>query len=107
MHEAIKAYKQLRKNKINIRIVDLYSIKPLDLKTLEKAAKETKALITVEDHYQFGGIGESVKSALVNQSTPVYTLFVDQQPNSGQPAELLAREKIDAAAIVELVNKLK
>jgi len=107
LHEAIKAYKQLRKNKINIRIVDLYSIKPLDLKTLEKAAKETKALITVEDHYQFGGIGESVKSALVNQSTPVYTLFVDQQPNSGQPAELLAREKIDAAAIVELVNKLK
>lgn len=106
LHEAMKAYRQLRKNKINIRVIDLYSVKPLDLKTLVQAAQETKALITVEDHYQFGGIGEAVKAALVNQSTPIYSLFVGQQPGSGQPAELLAREKIDAAAIVEKVRSL-
>lgn len=106
LHETMKAYRQLRKNKINIRVIDLYSVKPLDLKTLAQAVQETKALITVEDHYQFGGIGEAVKAALVNQSTPIYSLFVDQQPRSGQPAELLAREKIDAAAIVEKVRSL-
>jgi len=106
LHEAMKAYKQLRKNKINIRVIDLYSIKPLDIKTLEQAAQETKALITVEDHYQFGGIGEAVKAALINQNTPIHSLFVSKAPRSGQPAELLAMEKIDAAAIVEKVRCL-
>lgn len=106
VHEAMKAYRQLRKNKINIRLIDLYSIKPLDIKTLEKAAKETKAIITVEDHYQFGGIGEAVKAALVNQSTPTHSLFVDNMPRSGQPLELLAYEKIDSTAIVEKVRSL-
>jgi transketolase len=106
LHEAMKAYRQLRKNKINIRVIDLYSIKPLDIKTLSQAAVETSALITVEDHYQFGGIGEVVKAALVNQCTPVHSLFVDQQPTSGQPAELLAYEGIDASAIVEKVKNL-
>ncbi len=106
LHESMKAYRQLRKNKINIRVIDLYSVKPLDIKTLKQAAEETKALVTVEDHYQFGGIGEAVKAALVNQSTPIYSLFVGQQPRSGQPDELLASEKIDAAAIVEKVRSL-
>ncbi|MBU0579138.1 transketolase [Patescibacteria group bacterium] len=106
LYEAMKAYRQLRKNKINIRVIDLYSIKPLDLKILKQAATETKALITVEDHYQFGGIGEAVKAALINQSTPIYSLFVDSQPGSGRSAELLAREKIDAASIVEKVRSL-
>ncbi|MBU0576109.1 transketolase [Patescibacteria group bacterium] len=106
LHEAIKAYKQLRKNKINIRVIDLYSIKPLDLQTLEKAAVQTRALVTVEDHYQFGGFGEAVKAALINQSTPIYSLFVDQQPRSGQPEELMARARIDATAIVEKVRSL-
>ena len=106
LHEAMKAYRQLRKNKINIRVIDLYSIKPLDIETLMKSAQETKALVTAEDHYQFGGIGEAVKAALVNQNTPVHSLYVDQQPRSGQPAELLALEKIDAAAIVEKVRSL-
>jgi transketolase len=106
LHESMKAYRQLRKNKINIRVIDLYSVKPLDIKTLKQAAEETKALVTVEDHYQFGGIGEAVKAALVNQSTPIYSLFVGQQPRSGQSDELLAYEKIDAAAIVEKVRSL-
>ena len=106
LHEAIKAYKKFRRRKINLRIIDLYSIKPLDEETLFTAAKATKALITVEDHYQAGGIGEAVKSALINQSTPVYSLFVTQQPQSGTPEELLAREKIDAAAIIEKVESL-
>jgi len=51
LHEALKAYDVLQKKGINIRVIDLYSIKPLDVKTLERAAQETKAIIVVEDHY--------------------------------------------------------
>lgn len=106
VHEAMKAYRQLRKHKINMRLIDLYSIKPLDIKTLKKAALETKALIIVEDHYRAGGIGETVQAALANQSTPIYSLCVAKMPHSGQPLELLADQKIDAAAIVEKVKAL-
>ncbi len=106
LHEAMQAYRQLRKHKINIRVIDLYSIKPLDIETLQQAAQETQALITVEDHYQFGGIGEAVKAALINQSIPIHSLYVDKAPRSGQPSELLTYEKIDAAAIVEKVRSL-
>ncbi len=106
LHEAVRAYKQLRKHQINIRVIDLYSIKPLDLISLNKAAQETQAIITVEDHYQAGGIGEAVMAALVNQSTPVYSLFVKEQPRSGQPTELLELAQIDAQAIVEKVRSL-
>ena len=106
LHEAMKAYRQLRKHKLNIRVIDLYSLKPVDRATLLTAAAETNAIITVEDHYQAGGIGEIVKSVLINQPTPVYSLFVKKMPRSGQPAELLSMMEIDSAAIVEKVRSL-
>jgi len=84
----------------------LYSIKPLDVGILKKAAKETKAIVTVEDHFEEGGLGEAVKAALSTTATPVHSLRVRQMPHSGKPAELLAYEEIDAAAIVKKVKEL-
>lgn len=106
LHEALSAHSQLKAQGILARIIDLYSIKPLDTETLQAAARETQAVITVEDHYQAGGIGEAVKATLVNQSTPIYSLCVTKVPHSGRPKQLLAYEQIDAAAIVEKVKTL-
>ncbi|MSU75106.1 MAG: transketolase [Candidatus Magasanikbacteria bacterium] len=112
LHEALKAYNELQKEGMNIRVIDLYSIKPLDVATLEKAARETKAIITVEDHYAEGGIGEAVASVLgeslkvKGESLPVIRLAVRKMPKSGKPEELLAYEEIDAGAIVRKVKDL-
>jgi transketolase len=107
LHEAVKAYHVLAEKEIMVRIIDLYSIKPLDLKTLLKAAQETKALLVVEDHYPEGGIFEAVCSALSNTPTPIYSLSVTKMPRSGKPEELLAYEEIDAQAIVQKVLEIK
>ncbi len=106
LYEALKAYEQLKKQGINACVIDLYSIKPIDKKTLEKAAHETQAIITIEDHYPEGGIGEAVSSALSIHDTPVHSLAVKKIPRSGTPEELLAYEEIDSEAIVEKVNDI-
>lgn len=106
VHEALAAYEILKKDNIFIRVIDLYSIKPLDLNTLKKAAKETKTLITVEDHYPAGGIGEAVSAALINTDAKVYNLAVRKMPKSGKPAELLNFEEISQDAIVHKVKEL-
>lgn len=106
LYEALKAYEELEKEGIAIRVIDLYSIKPLDEKTLEKAAKETKALIVVEDHYEYGGIGEAVKVALSGNTTPIISLAVRKLPESGKPDELLEYEEINAATIVKQVKRI-
>ncbi len=106
LHEALKAYEELQKEKINIRVIDLYSIKPIDAKNLEKAAKETKAIITVEDHFEAGGIGEAVKGALAGSGEKVYSLFVSKMPKSGKPQELLEYEGIDSKAIIAKVKEV-
>ncbi len=106
LHEALKAYATLAAESISVRVIDLYSIKPLDIATLKKATKETKAIITVEDHYAEGGIGEAVAAALANEKTPVHILAVHKMPKSGKPDELLAYEKIDAKAIVKKVKEI-
>ncbi len=87
-------------------MIDLYSVKPLDTKTLEKAVAETKAIITVEDHYHEGGIGEAVASALSMKKIPVYSLAVQKMPMSGKPQELLEYEEISANAIVKKVKEI-
>ncbi len=107
LHEAIKAYKTLKKQKIAIRIVDLYSIKPIDIKTLLRCIEETKTIITVEDHYPFGGIGSAVSTALSETNKkPIYHLAVHKMPHSGTPEELLHYEEIDADAIVKKVKEI-
>ncbi len=106
LHEGLKAYEQLQKQNITIRVIDLYSIKPLDTKSLEKAAQQTKALIVVEDHHSEGGIGEAVRSALVGIKTPIYSLAVTKMPHSGTEMELLELEGISAKAIVGKVKEI-
>jgi transketolase len=106
LHEALKAADMLAAEHIDVRVIDLYSVKPLDTATLHKAAAETAAVITVEDHYAEGGIGEAVATALADVATPVFPLAVHKMPMSGKPDELLAFEGIDAAAIVARVHSL-
>ncbi len=106
LHEALKAYEELKSQGILIRVIDLYSIKPLDTETLKKAAAETKAIITVEDHYPEGGIGEAVAAELSGIATPVVRLAVRKMPRSGKPDELFDYEEINSKAIIERVKNI-
>ena len=106
LYEALSAYEELKAKGINIRVIDLFSIKPLDEKTLLETAKQTKAIITVEDHYAEGGLSEAVKSALAEQTTPVYSLSVNKMPKSGKMTELLDYEEISKDAIVKKVMEV-
>jgi transketolase len=106
LHEALAAYEELRRDNIYVRVIDLYSIKPIDQETLKQAAKSTRAIITVEDHFSEGGIGEAVKSILAEDQVPVYSLAVRKMPKSGKPEELLEYEEISRKAIVLKVKSL-
>jgi transketolase len=106
LHEALNAWMTLKDDGVFIRVIDLYSIKPVDKATLEEAARETKALITVEDHYAEGGLGEAVRSALDTPSIPMYSLAVRKMPRSGKPGELLDYEEISDRAIVKKIKEI-
>jgi len=106
VHEALQAYEELKKEYILVRVIDLYSIKPLDVAALVIAAHETGAVITVEDHFAEGGLGEAVMSALAGINVPVYPLAVRKMPRSGKPAELLEYEEISASAIVKRTREI-
>jgi transketolase len=106
LFEALAAYDELRQEGINIRVIDLYSVKPVDAATLLTAAQVTQGLITVEDHYPQGGIGEAVMAALAPNPVKIYSLAVTRKPKSGKPAELLDYEEISRNAIVKLVKNL-
>ncbi len=106
LFEALKAYDELSKEGINLRIIDLYSIKPVDAATLVQAAQDTRAIITVEDHYAEGGLGEAVLSALAATPAPVHILAVRRKPLSGKPEELLDYEEISQKAIVKKVKEV-
>ena len=107
LHEALKAYDALRKEGILIRVIDLYSVKPVDVATLRQAAEDTGFIITVEDHYAEGGIADAVRTALSKDPVPVHGLAVRAMPMSGKPEELLEYEGISAKAIVEAVKQRK
>lgn len=108
LHEAIAAAEQLKKDKIYIRIIDPFTIKPLDVNTILESAKATKGrIITVEDHYHEGGIGEAVAAAVAGEpGITVKSLAVSGVPRSGKPAELLKMFGIDKDAIVEAVKSV-
>ena len=107
LHEALKAQKILEKRLIYTVVIDLYSVKPLDSKSLQKWAQNAQKIVVVEDHYEAGGIGEAVLSTLSNHY-PLTTnhsfihLCVRSSPRSGSPEELMRYEEIDAEAIVQL-----
>lgn len=105
LHEAVKAYHELLKEGISISVIDLYSIKPLDQKTiLAVASASNKKIITVEDHYLEGGLGQAVICALANSDITVSCLAVEKMARSGKPEELLDYEKINAQAIIAEVK---
>ena len=106
LYEALKAYHILREQGISVRVVDLYSIKPLDKATLHKAARETKAIVTVEDHFAEGGLGEAVLAALADHTHIVHQLAVKKIPRSGKPHELLDYEEISSSYIIEKVLEI-
>lgn len=106
LHEALTAYAELKNIGVLIRVVDLYSIKPLDTTTLKKASRDTKATITVEDHHLEGGLGEAVSGYLAQYGAKVYSLAVSKMPRSGKPQELLDYEEISSTAIVSKVKQV-
>ena len=108
LNEAIKACDKLKKQNINVRIIDVYSIKPIDEKTLKKSAGETNHLIiTVEDHYFEGGLGDSVLNVFAQEEkVKVYKLAVSKMPMSGKSEELLDYEEISAGAITDKVRSI-
>jgi transketolase len=105
--EALKAYDELGKQGIPIRVIDLYSVKPIDRETLRNSARATgNAILTVEDHYRHGGLGDAVLSAVGSEGIKVHQMAVTEIPHSGKPEELLDRYGISAKHIVEKVTKL-
>ena len=107
--EAEEAAGQLERDGVRVRVIDCYSIKPIDADALRSAARQTAVIVTVEDHWPEGGLGEAVLSALADQPhrPPILRLAardIPELPGSGQPAELLHAAGIDAAAIVRAVR---
>ena len=109
LHESLKAAEQLAGEGIEARVIDLYSVKPVDAETLRAAAEATGGrILTVEDHWSEGGIGDAVLEALSDGEAParVVRLAVRDLPGSGKPAELLAAAGIDAEHIAEAARSL-
>lgn len=106
--EALKAYKLLEKEGIVVRVIDCYSIKPIDKDTLQRCISETlkPIIVTVEDHFEHGGLGDFVQSALAEKEAKVYKLAVRKISHSGSKDELLESAGISAAKIVEKVTSL-
>ena len=107
--EAEEAAAELERDGVRVRVIDCYSIKPIDAGALRSAARQTAVIVTVEDHWPGGGLGEAVLSALADQPhrPPILRLAardIPDLPGSGQPAELLHAAGIDAAAIVRAMR---
>ena len=107
LFEALKAADVLKNEGVGITVIDAYSIKPLAKDVILAAAKKTgNTVITVEDHYTEGGLGDAVAGELSTDGIKVHKLAVTALPRSGKPEELLAHFGIDAAAIVKKVKAL-
>ncbi|PYQ51358.1 MAG: transketolase [Acidobacteria bacterium] len=104
LFEALTAADRLLEDGIAVRVIDLYSVQPIDAETLRRAAAETRGIVTVEDHSARGGIGEAVAAAVAGKAR-VQVLAVREIPRSGKPAELLRAHGIDADAIVRAVRE--
>jgi transketolase len=107
LHESLAAAEQLAGQGISARVIDLYSVKPVDAEAVLAAAKETQALITVEDHWPEGGIGETVAAVLAEagSGTRLTRLAVTERPGSGPPEALLAAAGIDAEHIAAAAER--
>jgi transketolase len=107
LYEALKAADALKAEGVGITVIDAYSIKPLGREVIKGAAAKTRnTVITVEDHYEEGGLGDAVAGELSVDGVKVHKLAVRGLPHSGKPEELLAKFGIDAAAIAKKVKSL-
>ena len=108
VHEALKAADALAGEGVSARVIDAYSVKPIDADTLAAAAEATGRIVTVEDHWPEGGLGDAVLAALAEQGAEarVTKLAVRGMPRSGKATELLGDAGIDADAIAEAVRHL-
>lgn len=108
VHEALRAADRLAEAGVAVRVIDCYSVKPLDVATLREAAEVTGHVVTVEDHRPEGGLGEAVLSELAAAGCAVRArrLAVRHMPGSATPEEQLADARIDADAIVAAVGEL-
>ncbi|MDF2654026.1 MAG: transketolase family protein [Bacillota bacterium] len=108
VNEALIAAETLEKEGISLRVIDIHTIKPIDKDIIIKAAKETKGIVTAEEHSVFGGLGSAVAEVVV-QSAPTKIAFVGLQDTfgeSGKPAELLAKYGLTASDIIAAVKSL-
>ncbi|XP_077625742.1 transketolase-like protein 1 [Crocuta crocuta] len=108
LHEALAAAEDLSKQDISIRVIDLFTVKPLDTATIISSAKATGGrILTVEDHYPEGGIGETVAAAVsMDPDISVHQLAVRGIPRGGKPSELLDVFGVDARHIVGAVKRM-
>jgi transketolase len=107
LFEALKAYDTLKTAGISVRIIDLYSIVPIDRTTLMDSARATRGrILTVEDHYEHGGLGDAVLSAVGSEGVKVNKLAVRAIPHSGKPEELIDHFGIGARSIVEAARQI-
>lgn len=107
LHESLAAYETLKADGINIRVIDAYSVKPIDAQGLLQAANQTRnTLVVVEDHYADGGLGDAVLNAVALHGVRVHKVAVKEVPRSGKPEELLDMHGISARRIVEFVRKI-
>jgi transketolase len=110
LHEALKAYDRLKEGGVAVRVIDAYSVKPIDAATLRQAARDTGGkLVVSEDHWAEGGLGDAVLEAFSGPGVALPTvvkLAVRKMPGSGTPEELLNAAGIDAEHIVRAVRSL-
>jgi len=108
VHEALEAAATLDEEGISARVIDAYSVKPIDADTLQAASEATGRIITVEDHFPEGGLGDAVLAALAekDEHPHVLKLAVREMPRSGKPDELLNAYGIDAEHIAEAARQL-
>lgn len=105
--EALKAHDLLKTEGVHTRVVDAYSVQPIDAVTLVRCGRATRRLmVTVEDHYASGGLGDAVAQAVSPEGIAVHRLAVREIPRSGRPDELLNRYGISARAIADAVRRL-
>jgi transketolase len=107
LHEALAAYEALKAAGISIRVIDTYSVKPIDQQGIIRAASQTRdTVLVVEDHYYDGGLGDAVLNAVATHGVRVHKLAVTEVPRSGKPEELLDAYGISARRIVETVKNI-
>lgn len=106
LHYALEAQEILAAEGILVRVIDLYCIKPIDQSTLQQAARETERILTVEDHYPEGGLGDAVLGAIANTPCQYRKIAVNELPRSGSSEALLKKFGLDSVSIATAVRKM-